>query len=110
MNGGHLKKELDEIVYPWVPNNNMCLNGDKFEHHRIGNNLGIEKHEYKDPTGAIIKEKEIIKDLGVHISSDLTWTRQTNEVVSKATSMSGWTMRTFQTREGAHVDNLELTG
>ena len=35
----------------------MCLNGDKFEHHRIGNNLGIEKHKYKDPTGAIIKEK-----------------------------------------------------
>ena len=73
----------------------MCLNGDKFEHHRIGNNLGIKKHTYKDPTGAIIKEKEHIKDLGVHISSDLTWKKQTSEVVSKARSMSGWTMRTF---------------
>ena len=28
----------------------MCLNGDKFEHHRIGNNLGIEKNTYKDKT------------------------------------------------------------
>ena len=95
----NFQKELNNVVYPWAPNNNMCLNGDKFEHHRIGNNLGIENHVYKDPTGAIIKEKEFIKDLGVHISSDLTWTRQTNEVVSKARSMSGWTMRTFQTRE-----------
>ena len=43
------QKELDNIVYPWAPKNNMCLNGDKFEHHRIGNNLGIEKHIYKDP-------------------------------------------------------------
>ena len=28
----------------------MCLNGDKFEHHRIGNNLGIEKNTYKEKT------------------------------------------------------------
>ena len=62
--------ELDNIAYPLAPNNNMCLNGDKFEHHRIGNNLGIKKHIYKDPTGKNIKEKEHIKDLGIHISND----------------------------------------
>ena len=77
----------------------MCLNGDKFDHHRIGNNLGLEKHSYKDPTGGIINEKEHIKDLGVYISSDLTWTRQIEEAVSKARSMAGWTLRTFRTRE-----------
>ena len=33
------------------------------------------------------------------ISSDLTWTRQINEVASKATSMTGWALRTFQTRK-----------
>ena len=77
----------------------MCLNADKFEHHRIGNNLGIEKHIYKDPTGKNIQEIKYIRDLGIHISDDLTWTKQINEVVSRARSMSGWTMRTFQTRE-----------
>ena len=91
------QKELDEKVYPWAPKNNMCLNGDKFEHHRIGNNLKIEKHSYMDPNGEVINEKEYIKDLGVYISSDLTWTRQINEVVSKATSMAGWALRAFQT-------------
>ena len=48
----------------------MCLIGDKFEYHRIGNNLGIEKHAYKDQNRTIIREKEHIKDLGVHISRD----------------------------------------
>ena len=95
----HFQKELDEKVYPWAPKNNMCLNGDKFEHHRIGNNLKIERHSYMDPNGEVINEKEYIKDLGVYIASDLTWTRQINEVVSKTTSMAGWALRTFQTRK-----------
>ena len=41
----------------------------------------------------VIIEKEYIKDLGVYISSDLTWTRQINEVVSGARTMSGWGLR-----------------
>ena len=70
------------------------------------NNLRIEKHAYKDPTGAIIWEKEHIKDLGIHISSDLTWKKQTGEVVSNARSMSGWTMRTFKTREREPISTI----
>ena len=99
----NFQNELDDLVYPWGPKNNVCLNGEKFEHHRIGDNLGIEKHLYKDPTGEVIIEKEYIKDLGVYLSSDLTWTRQINEVVSKARSMSGWALRTFSTREEEHM-------
>ena len=95
----HFQNELNEIIYPWAPANNMCLNGDKFEYHRIGKNLNIEKCLYKDPNGKIIPEKDHIKDLGVYISSDLTWTRQTEEVVSKARIMAGWALRTFVTRE-----------
>ncbi|CAL4134844.1 unnamed protein product, partial [Meganyctiphanes norvegica] len=59
----NFQRELDEKVYPWAPENNMCLNGEKFEHLRVGNNLGYEKHTYKDPTGKIIIEKDHIKDL-----------------------------------------------
>ena len=53
----NFQNELDEIVYPWAPKNNMSLNGEKFEHHRIGNNLGIDKYSYKDPNGKVIMEK-----------------------------------------------------
>ena len=93
-------------MYPWAPNNNMCLNGEKFEHHRIGDNLGVEKYSYKDPNGNVIMEKEYIKDLGVYISNDLTWTRQIDEVVSGARTMSGWALRTFSTREEEHMITL----
>merc|ERR1712236_122279 len=99
----NFQKELDEKVYPWAPKNNMCLNGEKFEHHRIGDYLGVEKYSYKDPNGNVIMEKECIKDLGIYISNDLTWTRQNNEVVSGARSMSGWALRTFSTREEEHM-------
>ena len=58
----NFQKELDEMVYPWAPKNNMCLNGEKFEHHRIGNNLRVEKHLYKDPTGNVLIEKEYIRN------------------------------------------------
>ena len=54
----------------------MTLNGDKFKHHRIGNSLCIDNYIYKDPTGENIIEKEYIKDLGVYISSNLTWSKQ----------------------------------
>ena len=84
----------------------MYLNGDKIDYHRIGNNLEIEKYSYRDPKGEIINEKEYIKDLGVYISSDLTWTRQIDEVVSKARSMSGWTLRTFLTREEEPIKTI----
>ena len=48
-------------------------------------------------------EKEHIKDLGVYISSDLTWNRHIKEVVSGARAMSGWALRSFSTREEDHM-------
>ena len=90
--------ELNRTIYPWGPSNNMSLNGDKFEHIHIGKNLYKPK-AYKDPLGNNIEEKEHVKDLGVTISNDLTWTKQIKEVVSKARTMTGWLLRTFTTRE-----------
>ena len=75
----------------------MTLNGDKFEHHRIGKKLNIESYSYKDPTEENIIEKECIKDLGVYISNDLTWNKQVEETVSKARLMSSWAMKTYRT-------------
>ena len=93
------QEELNEKIYTWGPANNMMLNGDKFEHLHVGNNLNQIKTDFKDPSGNIICEKEHIKDLGVIISNRLTWTRHTEEVVSKARVMSSWALRTFTTRK-----------
>ena len=91
--------ELNEKVYPWAPTNNMALNGDKFEHLQVGKNLNQFKYSYKDPSGNTITEKNYIKDLGVYISNTLSWSKQVEEVVSKARVMSGWALRTFSTRD-----------
>ena len=82
-----------------APEKNMTLNRDKFEHHRIGNNLGLDNYTYKDPTEENIIEKEYIKDLGVYISSNLFWSKQVEEMVSKTRLMLSWALRNFQTRE-----------
>ena len=100
------QQELNNIVYPWAPLNNMSLNGDKFEHHRIGKNLKIDEYVYKDPQGNEIKEKDHIKDLGIYISSDLSWSRQTEEAIAKARVMAGWALRTFCTREKEPMKTL----
>ena len=73
----------------------MTLNGDKFEHLHIGNNLHQIKPRYTDPSGNIIDEKEHIKDLGVTVSNNLTWTKHIEEAVSKARTMSSWAQRAF---------------
>ena len=93
------QEELDNKIYPWGPTNNMCLNGDKFEHLHVGNNLHQVKASYKDPSGNTIEEKQHVKDLGVIVSNDLTWTKQIEEVEAKARVMSGWALRTFATRD-----------
>ena len=95
----NFQSELNSIIYPWGPANNMALNGDKFEHLNIGKNLQQIKSTYTDPNGNIIIEKKEIKDLGVIISNDLTWTKHITEVVSRARVMSSWVLRTFCTRD-----------
>ena len=95
----NFQDELNKKVYTWAPTNNMSLNGDKFEHMRVGKNLQKVEYTYSDPSGAPIVEKDHIKDLGVFISNNLSWSKQTQIVVSKARAMVGWALRTFSTRE-----------
>ena len=95
----NFQAELNNIIYPWGPNNNMTLNGDKFEHLHVGNNLQKSRSSYQDPAGKIIQEKPYVKDLGVTVSNDLSWNKHIKEVISRAQIMAGWILRTFSTRE-----------
>ena len=53
---------------------------------------------YIDPEGNIIEEKEHLRDLGVELSSDLTFSRHIENIVSDASRLVGWIMRTFRRR------------
>ena len=77
----------------------MALNGDKSEHLQVGKNLKQENYSYKDPAGNTITEKKYIKDLGVYLTDNLSWSKQIDEVVAKARAMSGWALRTFSARD-----------
>ena len=93
-----LQEDL-QAVYRWAEDVNMIFNGHKFEVLRFW--PGSEPkpaHTYVDPDGNSIEEKSSLRDLGVQISSDLTFSIHIENVVAAATKMVGWVCRTFRRR------------
>ena len=64
-----LQEDLNQI-YKWAADNNMKLNGKKFEHLHYGKQL--KSNIYFTVELRIIVEKQFIKDLGVMISKYAT--------------------------------------
>ena len=96
-------KELQndiETIYKWASEVNMEFNGDKFECIRYWPNedLGAvfrQEFIYQNEEGETIEEKEHIKDLGVQLSNDLTFSKHIDKVVLTCGKLVGWAMRTF---------------
>ena len=92
------QNELDNEVYPWAERNNAVFNGDKFEHIHFGKN----SHEfalYLDPDSKPIRTKSQIRDLGVIMSDDLTWSHHIDRVIANCRKQSAWILRTFSRRD-----------
>ena len=53
---------------------------------------------YMAPDGGPIEEKECLRDLGVRVSTDLSFSMQIDMVVEAGSRMSGWALRTFRRR------------
>lgn len=106
-----LQKELDNVIYPWAESNNAVFNGDKFEHIHFGkrkNNCNND-WQYKDNNGNSIKSQTSVKDLGITITNDLSWTAQIENTISKCRRMSAWILRTFTKRDIATMRTLWTT-
>ena len=102
-----LQNDLNNTV-TWSIENNMLLHEDKFEYmnHSCGEanllkNLPFnsEFYEYTTPNGTIIATKDIIRDLGVLISSDLSWGPQITNITDGARKMCSWILSVFETRD-----------
>ena len=79
-----LQQDLNKI-YKWSDIANMVLNDIKFELLRYGiNNELKEATSYKTPSGATIKEKNVVKDLGVQMTNDCLFEKQISSVIEKA--------------------------
>ncbi|XP_057314582.1 uncharacterized protein LOC130655799 [Hydractinia symbiolongicarpus] len=91
---------LINIIYKWTTENNMKLNGCKFEH------LSYGKIEFLKPlsvylsnTSEKINKKITVKDLGVIMSNDCKFNKHISNLISKANRITGWILRTFESRE-----------
>ena len=72
---------------------------------RYGDTTNLE-YDYTTPSGNIIPKEETIKDLGVHMSRNLTFTDHTEIIGARCRSLSGWILRTFETRQTAPMLKL----
>ena len=61
-------------------------------------NMIPANHDYLGPNGEVIEVKHSLKDLGVHLSSDLTFKLQVEKTVASASKLAGWGLRTFRRR------------
>ena len=90
-----LQEDL-QVLYDWAEENNKAFNDEKFEHLPFGMDSG---RSYTAPSGAQIKKKEHVKDLGVYISSNLSFNYHIATLAKSAQQVSAWILRTFITRE-----------
>ena len=91
-----LQQDL-EALYRWAEENNFTFNEKKFEHLSHGRSE-IETH-YKSPNNSEIKQKDLVKDLGVHFSESGNFAEHIEKIVADGKKLSGFVLRTFRTRE-----------
>ena len=104
----NLQLELDNTIYPWAQTNKAVFNGDKFEHIHFGNKLE-NAPTYHDPHGQSISNKVQIRDLGVLISNDLSWSPQIDKVISDCRKQTAWILRTFTMRDSITMRTLWIS-
>ena len=91
-----------QLIYNWANTVNMHFNSDKFECLRFWPGSGVPPaYQYKGPDENDIEVKDNLKDLGVHISSDLSFKLQVEKTVSAASKLAGWALRSFRRRSKA---------
>ena len=94
----NLQNDLSS-VYSWSDFNNMVLNDTKFELLQYGGNSGLKSQcNYLTPAGIQIEPKTSTKDLGIYMSTDLSFSCHINNTVSSIKDLSAWALRTFVSR------------
>ena len=95
-----MAEDLIEI-YKWSEENNLSFNCDKFAliRYRTTGSQVDPDYEYLTPTGSIIENVKQTKDLGILMSSDLTFKDHLEIMITKCKQLMGWVLRTFKTRD-----------
>ena len=94
-----LQGDLDRI-YAWAKATNMEFNSEKFEMLRYQANIKQPSppQTLLSDIGTPIEAKSSLRDLGVTMSDDASFSQFISEKVTAVKQLSGWAMRTFKTR------------
>ena len=94
-----LQEELAKI-YKWADTNNAVFNSDKFEAIRFATNHADVRteHAYQAYSGKQILFNKDIRDLGIWMSEDMTFTEHIRVITAKARKVMGMALRTFSSR------------
>ena len=101
-----LQNDLEKVIL-WSDNNNMTLHKDKFEymsyqHNRQNYLLELpfvcEQFRYKVSDTTLLRPVEQLRDLGVTMSSDLSWSPSIYEITGKARQKAAWVLAVFHSR------------
>ena len=93
-----LQKDL-ELIYAWADLVNMKFNSDKFECLRYWPDpAATPTHQYLAPDKQEIKVKSDLRDLGVQLSNNLSFSVHIENTVTAASRLVGWGLRTFRGR------------
>ena len=77
----------------------MVFNSDKFESLRFWpDKTKKPEANYLAPDGKDIEEKVHLRDLGVELSNDLSFSTHIENTVAGANKLVGWAMRSFRRR------------
>ena len=104
-----LQDDLDKI-YSWAEENKMSFNDTKFELLRYkGKNNTPQESQYRNMNNELIEEVNPVKDLGVLMSNDCSFSKHIEKVANSMKNLSGWILRTFSTRDKAVLLTLWKT-
>ena len=102
-----LERDLGNVL-DWSKANNMSLNEEKFElmsYHLKCNQIvqdmpySPEMYNYSVSKNVILEPTLLVKDLGVVVSADLSWSFHIATIVARSRGVAAWVLSVFKSRE-----------